>query len=231
MTKSGRQVLRYLSLLFVVLSTASCSDRALSLFFDIPPPTAEELAAKAVAEASAKAIAENAVRAAEAAANASKDQGGASQGDVAALVTVPKDDVRPEIEQAPTWDQAKQYLPLDREGRKGRPNWTEAVRRGIIKPRGTVAGRVSPPHQTSNYDFFIAAPESDPGYEAYFPHSTHTEWIACESCHPKIFPVRGEKMTKRQIKKGKFCGACHAKKGGTAFWLRACDRCHLLAKD
>lgn len=230
MNRLERQVLKILSLLFVIMSTASCSDRALSIFFDIPPPTAEELAAQAVAEASATAIAEKAMRAAERAA-AAKTQGGSAQDSIAALVIGPEDEERPEIEAAATWEQAEKYFPMDREGRKGRPDWTEAVRRGIIKPSGSVAGKVSPPHQVFNYDFFIAAPEDDPGYEAYFPHSTHTEWIACESCHPKLFPVRGARMTKKEIKKGKFCGACHTRKGGTAFWLKACDRCHLLAKD
>jgi len=192
------------------------------MFFDIPPPTAEELAAKAAAEKAQRPV-EVVVR--------SESKGGASQDEMAVPMSVPVDEKRPEIEAAATWDQARQYFPMDREGRKGRPDWTEAVRRGIIKPRSSIPGKKMPPHKVFDYDFFIAAPESDPGYEAYFPHSTHTEWIACESCHPKIFPVRGEKMTKKQIKKGKFCGACHTKKGGTAFWLKACDRCHLLAKD
>ncbi len=220
--KKGRQAVRRLLLLSVLLVLTSCSDRALSLFFDIPPPTQEELAAKARAEAEPTA--------ALAAAKAGKDGSRLAQnGNVARPSSAKR--VPPEIEKATTWKEAEKFFPMDREGRKGRPDWTEAVRRGIIAPRESIDGSPRASGQVFKYDFFLAAPESDPGYEAYFPHSTHTEWVSCESCHPKIFPVRGETITKKKIKKGKYCGVCHKKKNGPAFWLRACDRCHLLAQD
>ena len=219
--RKEQQVFKYLLLLSLLLFGASCSDRALSIFFDIPPPTKEELAAKARAEAEAKA----AVAAARAAGNGAQ----ATQSSKVSKPSVTRKP--PEIEKAKTWALAKKFFPMDREGRKGRPDWTEAARRGIIAPQESVDGSPRPPGGIFKYDFFIPAPESDPGFEAYFPHSTHTEWISCESCHPKIFPVRGVTITKKEIKKGKYCGVCHTKRDGPAFWLRACDRCHLLAKD
>lgn len=218
---------RHLLLLLIFLGTTSCSERSLSLFFDIPPPTAEELAAEAKAKAEAKILLEAAERAARAGKPGLAGTGATIANAPPAVKVEP-----PEIEKATTWKQAEKFFPKDREGRKGRPDWTEAARRGIINPRESIDGTPRP-RAMSKYDFFIPVkdPESDPGYEAYFPHSTHTEWIACESCHPKIFPVRGATITKKEIKKGKYCGVCHTKKNGTAFWLRACDRCHLLAKD
>jgi len=217
-----QQILRGLLLLSVLLSANSCSDRAMSVFFDVPPPTPEELAAKAEAEAKAEARAERLLAAAR------------SGQDLAAITAEeeaqPAADPPPKIESATSWDEAEALLPKDRDDRRGRPDWTEAVREGVIKPRDSVDGSPRPAGQVFLYDFFI--PGNDPGFEAYFPHSTHTEWMSCESCHPKIFPVRGAKMTKDEIKDGKYCGVCHKNSDdGPAFWLKACDRCHLLAKD
>ena len=220
-TETGQRIVRYLLLLSVAAFAPSCSDRALGFFFDIPPPTAEELAL----EAQAKAEREARVKLLLAAAAA---RNGAANA-VAAAAPPRVKEKPPEIEKVKTWKEAEKFFPMDRKGRKGRPNWTEAVRQGIIKPRESVNGARRPPGYVFKYDFFIPTEEVD--FEAYFPHSTHTEWLSCESCHPKIFPLRGAKMTKKAMKKGKFCGVCHRKKQGTAFWLRACDRCHLMAKD
>ncbi len=209
-------------LLFIV----SCSEQGLALFFDIPQPTPEERAEEARIQAEAKAMAE--AKVAKMMAGGTLDGQSGTTGETAAAAEVEEEE-RPEIEKAATWKQAKGFFPMDREGRKGRPDWTEAVRQGIIRPRESVDGVKKPARFIFKYDFFI--PTEEPGFEAYFPHSTHTEWIDCASCHPKIFPVRGAKMTKKEMKKGKYCGVCHRKKNGTAFWLKACDRCHLLAKD
>lgn len=194
----------------------------MSVFFDVPPPTAEELAAKAQQEAREEARAERLL----AAARGGQDLSALAAQDDPKVAEEPP----PKIESATSYEEAEALLPKDREGRRGRPDWTEAARQGIIKPRESADGSPRQVGQTFPYDFFVAA--NEPGYEAYFPHSTHTEWLSCESCHPKIFPVRGAKMTKDEIKDGKYCGVCH-KNGdeGTAFWLKACDRCHLLVKD
>ncbi len=199
-----------LLLLLFLLPLSSCSDRTLSLFFDIPPPTPEELAAE---RAEAEAAAEQAkAEETEAPAPAVEE-------------TAPAEpEERPAIESVHDWKQVWEMLPKDKKGRKGKINWTQAVREGLIKPRETIDGSPRPFPFVFKYDFFIPAEEK--GFEVYFPHSTHTEWLDCQSCHPRIFPTRNIAMTKKDLKKGKYCGVCHAKKGGTAFWLRSCNRCH-----
>lgn len=148
------------------------------------------------------------------------------------VVTPEQAEIRKQIITAKTWEEARELLPLDRPGKKGKVNWTEAVKSGVIDPLPSQDGR--PPREiiAFKYDFYYPAPETDPGYEVYFPHSTHTEWVGCQSCHPKIFPIRGGvELTKSALKKGKLCGVCHRKSGGTAFWLKSCDRCHPLAEE
>lgn len=148
------------------------------------------------------------------------------------VVTEEQAEIRKKIITAKTWEEARELLPLDRPGKKGKVNWTEAVKTGIIDPLPSKEG--PPPREiiAFNYDFYYPAPESDPGFEVYFPHSTHTQWVGCGSCHPKIFPIRGGvKLTKSALKKGEACGVCHRKSGGTAFWLKSCDRCHPLAEE
>lgn len=148
------------------------------------------------------------------------------------VVTEEQAEIREKIITAKTWEEARELLPLDRPGKKGKVNWTEAVKTGVIDPLPSKDGR--PPREiiAFKYDFFYPAPETDPGFEVYFPHSTHTEWVGCNSCHPKIFPIRGGvELSKSALKKGKLCGVCHRKSGGTAFWLKSCDRCHPKAED
>lgn len=148
------------------------------------------------------------------------------------VVTEEQAEIRKQIITAKTWKEARELLPLDRPGKKGQVNWTEAVKSGIIDPLPSQDGR--PPREiiAFKYDFFYPAPETDPGFEIYFPHSTHTEWIGCQSCHPKIFPIRGRvELSKSALKKGKLCGVCHQKKPGTAFSLKSCDRCHPRAEE
>lgn len=148
------------------------------------------------------------------------------------VVTPEQAEVREKIISAKTWEEARELLPLDRPGKKGKVNWTEAVKTGVIDPLPSKEG--PPPREiiAFKYDFYYPAPETDPGFEVYFPHSTHTEWVGCDSCHPKIFPIRGGvELSKSALKKGKLCGVCHRKSGGTAFWLKSCDRCHPNAED
>lgn len=148
------------------------------------------------------------------------------------VVTEEQAEIRKKIITAKSWEEARELLPLDRPGKKGKVNWTEAVKTGVIDPLPSIEG--PPPREliAFKYDFFYPAPEADPGFEVYFPHSTHTEWVGCDSCHPKIFPIRGGvELSKSALKKGKLCGVCHRKSGGTAFWLKSCDRCHPKAED
>ena len=63
-----------------------------------------------------------------------------------------------------------------------------------------------------------------------FPHSTHTEWLGCNSCHDELFAMKiGEtKFTMVDILNEKACGVCHGK---VAFPLNDCFRCHNTSHD
>ena len=195
---------RWYVLLFPLFFAVSCSDETLSLFFDIPPPTQQEKAAEAAAkQAEVKAAA---VKAGE---------------------TVVEEEIeRPEIEAILDWEQASEMLPKDD---MDEVDWSAALRQGIIKPRTRIAGQPDPKAMLFKWDFYFAGP--DPESDAWFPHSSHTEWLTCESCHPAIFPYRELGMDPSgkygivmdQVFEGEYCGKCH---GTVAFVLDSCNRCH-----
>jgi len=72
------------------------------------------------------------------------------------------------------------------------------------------------------FDFFLPGPYPD--FDAFFPHSSHTQWMDCRQCHPRIFPKRGTRITMDDIFKGKYCGECHGKVAFPA--ATGCERCH-----
>lgn len=210
MRKWGRSGLYVLLLpLFLVVS---CSDETLSLFFDITPQTEEEKAAEAAADA-AKAAAKAAAKRAP---SASAAQTGA----------VVDEGERPEFEAILDWEQASELLPKDD---IDEVDWMAALRQGVIKPRAQIMGQGNPQARVFKWDFFFAGPE--PETDALFPHSGHTEWLTCESCHPAIFPYRELGMdasdkygiSMDRVFEGEFCGKCH---GVVAFALDSCMRCH-----
>ncbi|MBI2878032.1 MAG: hypothetical protein HYY20_14240, partial [Candidatus Tectomicrobia bacterium] len=57
------------------------------------------------------------------------------------------------------------------------------------------------------------------------PHSTHNDWLNCDSCHVKLFlPAAGvNNLNMSEVVKGNACGVCHGK---VAFPLNDCARCH-----
>ncbi len=199
----GKTIRRFRRLLVLpaLLLFASCSDRALSLFFDIPPPTQEEIEAAAAEKAAAEATAAQAAT------------GGGTVAPAVAEIE------RPAIEQVTSWDQAAEMLPKDA---AEEVDWMAALREGTIKPRAATDGPGNPQAAVFKWDFFFPGP--DPSLNAYFPHSSHTEWLACESCHPAIFPMRELEVTMDQVFEGEYCGVCHGK---VAFPLETCSRCHL----
>lgn len=195
---------RWYILLFPLFFAVSCSDETLSLFFDITPPTQQEKAAEAAAkEAEARAVA---VKAGE--------------------PVVEEESERPEIEAILDWEQASELLPKDD---MDEVDWMAALRQGIIKPRAQITGQGDPKANLFKFDFYFAGP--DPESDAWFPHSAHTEWLTCESCHPAIFPYRELGMDPSgkygivmdQVFEGEYCGKCH---GTVAFVLDSCNRCH-----
>lgn len=126
------------------------------------------------------------------------------------------------IEQTASWKEAASLLPHDA---GGYVDWAQAVRDGVIAPRASWDAREP---QLAVFPLDVAL--KTPGQEAFavgFPHSTHTTWLACGSCHPGIFPLpRGQRepITMAKIRQGQFCGVCHGK---VSFSVEGrCARCH-----
>jgi c(7)-type cytochrome triheme protein len=194
-------------LLLPLFLAVSCSDETLSLFFDIPQQTDQEKAAEAAAK-QAKAVPK------------------AATAQTARPAVAEEDGVRPEIEGILDWEQASEMLPKDD---IDEVDWMAALREGVIKPRAEISRPGNPDAKVFKFDFYLAGP--DPDSDAFFPHSAHTQWLTCESCHPAIFPYRelglaGSEdyaIAMDQIFEGEYCGKCH---GVVAFALDSCNRCH-----
>jgi len=194
---------RWFILLLPLFFTVSCSDETLSLFFDIPPPSEKPAPEPEAAPAAATATAPT-----------------------PAAVTAPEGGV-PDFESVFDWEQAYEQLPKNEVDEE--VDWKLALRQGVIKPRGETTGPGNPELKLFKFDFFFAGP--DPETDAYFPHSSHTEWLTCESCHPALFPYRELGMegsgtytiSMDRVFEGEYCGKCH---GIVAFALDYCNRCH-----
>lgn len=114
----------------------------------------------------------------------------------------------------------------------GLVNWTKAAMDGIIKPKSSIEGNGTEDNPFNMIVLFqvkvmIMA-------DVLFPHSVHTYWLSCSTCHPKIFKpeVGSNKVTMSDINKGLYCGKCHGK---VAFPIEPdpvnCRRCHFFMKE
>jgi c(7)-type cytochrome triheme protein len=116
----------------------------------------------------------------------------------------------------------------------GYVNWTAAVLKGIVSPKGTLEPDVEE-GEPLDLNVFIEAKVALMN-NVIFPHSIHTYWHSCRNCHPGIFrPEAGANpITMDEIFQGKWCGRCHGKVAfplGVAEDPRAnCNRCHVLPK-
>jgi c(7)-type cytochrome triheme protein len=196
MGRKKRSGLKYL-LLLPLLFSAACSHQTLSLFFDLPPPGEEEK---------------------KSALEQKKEPAKPAQGK-AAVTSAQQETQPPAIEKVLAWEEADKLLPKD--PLTGQPDWMAALRQGDIKPRAAFDGPGDPDGAVFGFDFFFPGPS--PMFDAYFPHSSHTQWLGCDSCHPRIFRTRGTQMTMAEIQAGKYCGECH---GVVAFGAESCARCH-----
>ncbi len=112
----------------------------------------------------------------------------------------------------------------------GQVNWTAAVVGRYINPRPSLDPNVvdDPP---LSLNIFIEA-KVPLMANVVFPHSIHTYWLSCKTCHPKIFlPEAGANpISMEEIFKGEWCGRCH-NRVAFPFWPREnCDRCHIIPK-
>ena len=192
--------------LFCLIIAVSCSTKTRQLFFDIQPPTEEELAQKALRDEAHRADT-----------LAVLDE---QQADPKALFAGATDDnqPRPDIESLQDWEQVREILPKDY---KKKVDWSAALEQGLIRPRSGT-DPLSQYAAIFQWDFIIDAEK--PKNEAYFPHSAHTKWLSCKNCHISLYPYKRNPATMKEMRKGASCGTCH---GGVAFSLKQCKRCHL----
>ncbi len=116
-----------------------------------------------------------------------------------------------------------QILPKDN---AGNVDWVKALRQGTIKPLDSLDPK-KPPAPVIDLDITFRVKGDLP--DVIYPHYPHTQWLACNNCHPKIFIMQAgaNKITMKKIEEGQFCGRCH---GVVAFPLSNCTRCHSKPK-
>lgn len=187
-------------LFFILLLLVSCSTSTRQLFFDIPPPTEQELAEARLEAEKAAALSQQATN------------GNTGMGDV--------DDNQPPplADSLLSWDSLQAELPAHE---LGGVDWNAALEQGLIRPR-TGADRKAQDAAAFKYDFIIEGKKAK--FDAIFPHSAHTGFLGCQNCHTAIYPYRRNPAGMKEMRQGQSCGACHGK---VAFALKQCKRCHL----
>lgn len=104
----------------------------------------------------------------------------------------------------------------------GHADWVAAQRAGLMRPRPAIGARFEDSAPAFGFDFYF--PGKDTSFDASFPHSAHTQIIACAQCHGPIFRYRNVKYQMQDLLAGRYCGACHGK---VSFPLvSGCERCH-----
>jgi c(7)-type cytochrome triheme protein len=68
-------------------------------------------------------------------------------------------------------------------------------------------------------------PTGAPGAAAAFSHVGHAS-MACYMCHPSVFPQALQGFTHREMRQGRYCGACHDGVTATAIEKMTCSGCH-----
>jgi len=122
-----------------------------------------------------------------------------------------------------------QQLPVDK---YGFVDWAKAINDGIISPRESISGKPQRlgPEDSEKFDGDVLIRSKMKFMpDVIFPHSAHTEWLKCSTCHPGIFKKKAgaTPITMAGIWKGQFCGRCHDK---VAFPTRNCFKCHSVPR-
>jgi len=192
--KTGRN--QWFLLFFVAFALTACSVASRQLFFDIPPP--EEESAEPVAET-----------------DSTGDQTETS--DPLAFSVSGDHSERPAIEGELDWQIAQEMLPAHE---LGGVDWVAAIEQGLVKPR-TGQDPAAADASAFKMDFFIKGPA--PSFDAWFPHSAHTQWMGCQNCHGAVYRYKDNEFKMADVYAGKSCGTCHGK---VAFPVTQCKRCH-----
>ena len=124
---------------------------------------------------------------------------------------------------------AFQALPKDE---VGLVNWSKAFSDGLINPHGTLLAGKEKPYEGFLENLIFMQVQVYIMADVVFPHGMHTDWLNCDSCHPKPFKkhIGGNNIKMKEIFAGKWCGKCH---GTVAFPTEPytnCRRCHVFPK-
>lgn len=130
---------------------------------------------------------------------------------------------RPLLESTLDPDSILALLPRDA---IGHADWVAALQRGLIRPRPAIGARFEDSPAPFGFDFFF--PGKDSTFDASFPHSAHTQIIACQQCHGRIFRYRNVKYRMQDMLEGRYCGECHGKVSFPI--VSGCERCHARIK-
>jgi c(7)-type cytochrome triheme protein len=144
------------------------------------------------------------------------------------------------FEELQTWNDVLKALPTDA---GGGVDWVEAFERGLVTPK-LLHSSSSPIERPLTLDTLMDLVVDDPRlpaldldvtltpsanssfdggplYDVTFPHTSHTSWLGCTSCHPGVLAT---KTDMRGILEGEYCGRCH---GRVSFDPEvSCSRCH-----
>lgn len=191
---------KLLVILLIVLTLTGCQ-RALSVIFDIPPKNSPQ---------------QNSPQ------QNSPQQGAATAQVQQQTVQATRDTLRPPIETILVADSVRAMLPRDH---AGNIDWMEAMRDGTIRPRNAIRGDAPPPEEGFQFGFDFSFRGPAPAFDAYFPHSAHTQLINCQQCHGPIFKYRDTEFQMADVLAGNYCGECHGKVSFPP--VTACERCHV----
>ncbi|MBF0612911.1 MAG: hypothetical protein G8345_17815 [Magnetococcales bacterium] len=128
------------------------------------------------------------------------------------------DPTNPDLKMLQDPAQALSTFPV---GLKGQVDWVRAINEGVITPRASLQGDTE--MNVLDQDIILTNTRNMP--HVRFPHRAHTQWLACENCHPGVFVAKagGNTISMNDIFRGRYCGTCH---GRVAFSIYICQRCH-----
>ena len=115
----------------------------------------------------------------------------------------------------------------------GYPDWSLAVRRGIINPLDAIKGeRIKKEDEEFNRDIIFEINDRMMA-NVRFPHSVHNYWLSCKVCHPSIFIAKkgANDFQMKDIWDGKYCGRCHGRIAYAPKGFENCIRCHSVRRD